>query len=182
MLTRGVCRLRSLVSGRVGSPSPDRLLVGFAALSRFDTAIMLGLCLSFFHGFTGFLGALGANFRAFLAFFVDHSFPAKPFDKSLVSTIALLPSRADNPQVATGAVAKARSNGFEKLVDGFARHQIRGSLTAGGKIPAFAEGDHFFHLWTHRLGLGQRSFNALLDNQRRDQVPQQGAAVGCVTT
>ena len=72
----------------------------------------------FFHGFLGFFGALGAGFGALLALFVQHLFAAEKFDERLFGAIALLPAATDDAQVAALAVAEARADGLEQLVDG----------------------------------------------------------------
>src|SRR6185369_10742678 len=89
--------------------------------------------------------------------------------------------RANNSQIAAIAIAESRRHRIEQLGDSFARHQVSPRPTPCGKITALAESDHLLDLRPHGFCLGQSRLDALLDNERSHQVPQQGAAVRCVT-
>ena len=79
--------------------------------------------------------------------------------------------------IAALAVAKARSHGIEKLVDGFVCHQVGGRLPTRREIALLAERDHLLDLRTHRLRLDRGRLNALFHDDRGHHVAQHGAPV-----
>src|SRR5262249_17926706 len=104
------------------------------------------------------------------------------FDEGLISAIALLPCGADDARIAAVAVAKARTDGVEKLLQRFVGHDVGCGLAAGGEVSALAQRDHLFDGRAKRLGFGDRGLDALFDDQRSDHVAQQRAAVRCGTS
>jgi hypothetical protein len=158
------------------------LLFAFAAGGWFGAAFGLALRFGFFHHLLGFFGALGANFGTLLALLVDDGFAAEQLDEGVVGAIALAPSGTDNAQVSALPVAKAGTDGVKQLGHGLAIHQVSGGLAASREIATLAERDHLLDLGAHGLCLGDRGLDALFDEERRDQVPQQGTAMARVTT
>src|SRR5579863_7666725 len=151
----------------------------FGACDRvFHSLLLFGL----FHGSLRFLGTFGAGFAALLALFVEQFFAAQEFDERVIGAVAFAPPSADNAQVAAITIAEARSDGVEELVDGGAGHEVSERLTAGGKVSALAEGNHFLDLWAHGFGFGDGGLDSLFEDERSDQIPQQGATVRGVTS
>src|SRR5205814_1550205 len=91
--------------------------------SAFGTALLLLLCLGFFHGLARLFGFFGAKFGSLLALFVQNFFRAQQFDKCLLSAIALLEAGANDAQIASIAVTEPRTDRIEQLVHRLARHQ-----------------------------------------------------------
>src|SRR5512143_2120711 len=91
----------------------------FATLCGWLGRSCAGLRFGFFHRLAGFFGALGANFGALLAFLVEYLLAAEQFDEGLLGAVALLPSGADDAEIAAVAIAETRGDGVEQLGDGF---------------------------------------------------------------
>src|SRR3981081_833505 len=108
-------------------------------LDRFDTAIVLGLCLGFVHSLLGFRGTLGAGFSSLLALFVEHLFAAQQLDEGLISAVAFVPASANDAKISAVAVPEAGTNGVEQLDHGIVGHEVGRGQTARREIPALAE-------------------------------------------
>src|SRR5579863_9869853 len=151
----------------------------FGACDRvFHSLLLFGL----FHGSLRFLSTFGAGFAALLALFVEDLFAAQKFDEGVIGAVAFAPSGADNAQVAAITIAEARSDGVKQFVDCGAGHEVSQGLTARGEIPALAEGNHFLDLWAHGFGFGDSGLDSLFEDERSDQIAQQGATVRGVTS
>src|SRR5262249_15266180 len=153
----------------------DRLLrfLFFFGSCRFGWALGLSLGVRLFHGFLGFGSSLRSSLSTLLALLFLQFFAAQKFDKRLVGTVTFLPTGADDSQETAVAIPETRRNRVKQFANGFTRHQVRSGLTAGSQVSALAQCDHLFHVRTQGFGFGQSGFNALFDNERRDQVTQQ---------
>src|SRR5258706_1412030 len=153
------------------------LFLIFFFLDRLDAAIVLGLRFGLFHRLLGLGDFLGADFGALFAFFVQHFFAAQQLEESLIGAVALVPSRADDARVASIAIAEAGADGVEQLHDGLVGHEIRSREPPRRQVAALPQRDHLLDDGLRGLGLGNGRLDTLLDDNRRDQVPQQRAPV-----
>src|SRR5580704_133815 len=159
------------------------LLLGLVFAFRTGHGMLhAALSFGFVHSSLVFLCTLGTRFGTLLALFVQHLFATQKFDEGVVSAVAFAPTGANDAQITTIAVAKTRADGVEELVHGGAGHKISERLPTRGQVAALAEGNHLLDQRSHGFGLGDGGLNALFDDERGDQVAQQGAAVRRVTS
>src|SRR6185369_2057532 len=147
----------------------DETLLLFAAL--FASCLLL-----LFHLLLELFSTLGADFGTLLTLGVDDLLGSKQLDQCLLSTIALADAGEHDASVTTAAIAKARCE-FEQLLDRFACHKIRTRKASRSQIALLAESDHLLDLRLHGFCLGHSRLDPLFQDQRRDQVTQQRAAM-----
>src|SRR6202041_487927 len=153
------------------------LLFVVLVLDRLHAALVLRLRFGFFHGFLGFGDFLGAGFGALFFLFVEDLLAAEEFEESLVGSVAFVPVSADDARVAAVAIAETRADRVEQLDQGFIGHEVSASQAASGEVAAFAQRDHLFDDGARRFGLGNGSFDPLLDDHGCDQVAEQRTPV-----
>src|SRR5579862_8822880 len=142
----------------------------------------LSLLLFGFRGVQHILALLGASIGALLTLLVQNRFGSKKLDESLLSAVAALEATAHNAQIAAVAVAVARGYRVKKPRDCIAGLKERKRLTPRMQVALLAQGDQLLHVWTHSLRLGDGRLYAVFENNGRDQVPQQSAAVAGVAS
>src|SRR5208282_6713381 len=106
------------------------------------------------HRLTRLFGTLGAEFGALLALLVHHLLAAENFDERLGAAVSLAEAGEDDARIAAVAVAKARADRVEQLVNRLGRHQERRSQAAVCNPALFAERDHLLDVGFHEFGLG----------------------------
>jgi len=126
--------------------------------------------------------ALGPGLGALLALLIEKLFSSEQLDESLLCAVAALESSADNAQVAAIAIAVAGRDSVKQPGDCLAGLQEGQSLTARMKVALLTERDEFFDVRARGLGLGDGSLDAVLQDDRRDQVAQQSAAMAGVSS
>ncbi len=147
------------------------LLFAFASLGLF------GL-----HCFLQLFALFGAGFCAFLAFLVENCLGSEEFDEGFLSTVSTLESTANDAQIAAISVAIAWGYGVKKTGHGVAGLKERKSLTPRMQVALLAQSDQLLHVRTDGFRLGDGRLDAVFQNDGRDQVAQQSAAVASVAS
>src|ERR1039458_4778741 len=173
-------RRRALLPASTPLPVGRKSGRGRLSLRGWLLAALGGRALLLFHGLARLFGALGAEFGALLALFVHHLLAAENFDERLGAAVSLAEAGQNDAGIAAIAVAKARADRVEQLVDRLWRHQERRGQTAVWNPAFFAERNHLLDVGLHELGLGDGGLDALFHDQRGDEIPQQSAPVGGV--
>ena len=141
------------------------------ALSRFNGPAALRFCL--FHRLTIFFGTLGADLGTLLTFLVEYLFTAQQFDKRFVGAVAFSPCSADNSQITTLTIAKARRDRVKEFGDGFIGHQVGRCLPPSRQVALLAEGNHLLDQRADRFRLDRSRLDPFFHDQRRDHIPEQ---------
>ena len=155
----------------------------FAVVGGPGSAAGLSLGLGFLDALFHFSGALGAGFGTLLAFFFLQFLAAQQFDESVVGAVALAPAGADDAQ--DSRLRDRRSAGrWCRTVCRRRRWSSgrRGAWRRAAKSPRLPSVIIFSTCGRMALALGTRGLDALFENERSDQVPQQRAAVRGVTS
>jgi hypothetical protein len=147
------------------------LFAAFASLGLFG-----------FHGFLQLFALLGTGFCALLTLLVENSLGSEELEKGLFGAVSALESTAHNAQITAISVAITRGYGVKKAGYGIAGLKERKSLTPRMQVALLAQGDQLFHVRTDGFRLGDGRLDTVFQNDGRDQVAQQSAAVAGVAS
>src|SRR5205814_6500870 len=127
-----------------------------------------------------FFALLRTGFRAFLSLLVELVLGAEEFDVGHLGSITLAGSEARDAEIAAVACTVARCNRGEETIDRLRRHEVGRSLTACVNSALLAEGDHLLNERTSGLALGDGGLDPVVEDDRGDEVAQNGAAMAVV--
>ncbi len=123
---------------------------------------------------------LGAEFFALGSLLAELVLGTEEFDVGHLGGVAFADAGARDAEVATLTRAVARSDDGEEAIDRVRRHHVGEGLAAGVDIAFLAEGDHLLDEGTDGLALSDGGLDAVIDDDRGDEVAEDGAAVARV--